>query len=448
MSPLFSEQIYTIFDAMHEAVLMVDTEGVVTYVNPSYVRMMRIKPEHIVGKLLREVRKGSYLPEVIKTGVAQIGVHRQLGGNEFISNIVPIFDGGKIVGGISLATETGEIVRLYHDLEKSRKSIETLKRRLRGHAGAHFTGDSIVTGDPEIIEIKAMAKKVATRDIAVLILGESGTGKEVLAQAIHAASRRSSRPFIAVNCATLNAQLMESELFGYAPQSFTGAKTGGKKGIFEEADGGTVFLDEIGDLAENIQAKLLRVLQEGMIRPVGDSFERPVDTRIIAATNQNLFDSVLEKRFRTDLYYRIASVTFGLKPLRERAGDVNLLIDHFLEKESLLDNVPYSIEAEARRLLLAYDWPGNIRELSNCIRSSVALCDSYVVRAKDLPRSVHGVAGQADIGAIRNLSEVSREAERLEIARAVKKYGKSTMGKRRAAKELGISLASLYNKMK
>ena len=293
-----------------------------------------------------------------------------------------------------------------------------------------------------------MAKKVATRDIAVLILGESGTGKEVLAQAIHSASRRSSRPFIAVNCATLNAQLMESELFGYASQSFTGARAGGKKGIFEEADGGTVFLDEIGDLAEDIQAKLLRVLQEGTIRPVGDSFERPVDTRIIAATNQNLFDLVLEKRFRADLYYRIASVTFGLKPLRERTGDVALLIDHFLEKESLLDNVPYSIDTEARNLLLAHDWPGNIRELSNCIRSSVALCDSYVVRVRDLPRSVHGITGQADIGVIRKLVEVSREAERLEIERAVKKYGKSTAGKRKAAKELGISIASLYNKLK
>lgn len=447
MRPWFPDQVYNIFDALHEGVLLMDTDGIVMYVNPSYTRMMRLTAADIVGKPLKDVREGSRLPEVVAQGKPQLGVHRAIDGSEFVSNIVPIFEDGKVIGGISLATETGEIVRLFHELEKSRKNIETLQRQLREHNRARFTFDSIVTQDPETIALKGMARKVAGRDISVLILGESGTGKEVFAQSIHDSSRRSEYPFIAVNCATLSAHLMESELFGYAPQSFTGAKVGGKKGIFEEANKGTVFLDEVGDLADDIQAKLLRVLQENMIRPVGDSFERPVDTRIIAATNSNLFDLVREKRFRADLYYRIAPVTLTLKPLRERIGDVEVLVDYFLEKESLHDNVRYIMDDEAKKLLYAYDWPGNIRELSNCIRSAVALCDGHVVREKDIPRSVQGREGQSGVLDVRSLHDVVREAERAEIRRALLKYGKTTAGKRKAAKALGISVATLYNKL-
>ena len=448
MQPLFPEQVYNIFDALHEAVLMVDAEGIVSYINPSYSRMMRLKPEDIIGKQLAVVRKGSKLSEVVASGVPQLGVHRSIGGSEFISNIVPLFEDGKIVGGISLATETGEIVRLFHELEQSRLNIEKLKRQLREQAGSKFSFDNIITQDPDTLEVRDICGKIANRDISVLILGESGTGKEVIAQAIHSASKRSAYPFIAVNCATLNAQLMESELFGYASASFSGARVGGKKGIFEEANKGTVFLDEIGDLADGIQAKLLRVLQEGTIRPVGESFEKPVDVRIVAATNKNLFDLVTAKRFRIDLYYRIASLTLALKPLRERQGDVALLIDYFLEKESLHDNVQYTMDNAARELLLAYDWPGNIRELYNCIRSSVALCDGHTVRVKDIPLSVLGFGESQVIGTIRKLNEVTREAEHLEIDRAIAKYGNSMEGKRKAAKSLGISIASLYNKIK
>ncbi len=286
-----------------------------------------------------------------------------------------------------------------------------------------------------------MIDKVAPSDSIVLIQGESGTGKEIVAQTIHLRSTRASRPFVVVNCATLQEPLLESELFGHIKGAFTGA-TESRMGLFEIADGGTLFLDEIGELTVNTQAKLLRVVQSGEVRRVGENRAITVDTRIIAATHKNLAKEVKNGRFREDLYFRLNVITLSLPPLRERREDIPLLIDHFLgnfcpatQKKRML---PETLMAMAQ-----YNWPGNVRELENTIERLVVLTDGENIPVEDLPENVLGIstALQGTGAAEGTLSEV----EKKHILRILHE---KQLNKTLAAEVLGISLKTLYNKLK
>jgi len=286
-----------------------------------------------------------------------------------------------------------------------------------------------------------LAHRVAASDATVLVLGESGTGKEVLAREIHKASPRGTRPFVAVNCSAIPETLLESELFGHEKGSFTGAVRQ-KKGRFELAEGGTIFLDEIGDMSAALQAKLLRFLQDRRLQRVGGSADIAVDARVIAATNRDLERDVADGRFREDLFFRLNVVTITVPPLRERADDIPLLVEHFLRLHVPEGARPKKVSPRAMRLLMGYLWPGNIRELENAIQRAVVLARGETVFPEQLPPRVRE-ADPAEGGAAKG--RTMREVERDVIVKTLRE----TDGNRtRAASILGISRRTLQNKIK
>jgi two-component system, NtrC family, response regulator HydG len=309
--------------------------------------------------------------------------------------------------------------------------------------------DGIVGTSPAIRETIDMVRRVSDSDATVLITGESGTGKELVARAVHRLSPRRNEPFVAVNCAAMPAPLLESELFGHVRGAFTDAKSA-RPGLFIQAGRGTIFLDEIGEMPAEMQVKLLRVLQEREIRPVGGDEEQPFHARVLAATNRNLEIEVEQRRFREDLFYRINVVTLHVPPLRARSGDILLLAQYFLRRIAQRIAKPVrGFSGPAARMLLDYDWPGNVRELENCIERAVALCRLDEVTVDDLPTKVQefhvtrivipaGPAGSPD--AMITMEEMERRYVRqvLEAVRGNKTH---------AARILGIDRRSLYRRL-
>jgi two-component system, NtrC family, response regulator AtoC len=278
---------------------------------------------------------------------------------------------------------------------------------------AESTGPDLIGHAPAMRRVLSAIDKLAQTDVGILILGESGTGKEVVARAIHQASPRRARPFVALNCGAIPESLIDSELFGHAKGAFTGAATA-RPGVFVEATSGTLFLDEIGDMPLGVQARLLRVLQDGEVRPVGGQGGRSVDVRVIAATHVELQKAVDAGRFRTDLYYRLNVVTLILPPLRDRKEDLPLLVAHFLRKHG--DDPPPRFAATAFEALVAYDWPGNVRELENTVLGALALRQGDEIEVSALPRRILDQARPAapaepDVDVDRPLSEAKRRAQ-------------------------------------
>ncbi len=300
--------------------------------------------------------------------------------------------------------------------------------------------ENIVGRTPAMLQVYKTIARVAESRSTILITGESGTGKELVARAIHFNSPRAGKPFVAVDCGSLAETLLESELFGHIRGAFTGAVTN-KKGLFEEADGGTCFLDEVGDIGLTMQAKLLRVLQEHEIKRVGDNEPIKIDVRIVAATNKNLEELVKEKRFREDLFYRLNVVALNLPPLRERAEDIPLLGDHFLRKYAEENKKSVSqISPEALDLLLTYGWPGNVRELENVIERAVTLSHHSVILPEDLPRRIRAEK-KGDITQTLPSHLPLAELEKLYIQKILEETGGN---KKKAADILGIDRRTLY----
>jgi two-component system response regulator HydG len=290
--------------------------------------------------------------------------------------------------------------------------------------------------------LKPLAR-IAGTDSTVLITGESGTGKELVASALHRLSRRSSRPLVKVNCAALVESLLQSELFGHVKGAFTGAVSN-KKGRFQRADGGTIFLDEIGEMSPETQARLLRVLQDGEVEPVGGETAQRVDVRVVAATNRNLEEAIQEGRFREDLYYRLKVVRLELPPLRERREDIPILANHFLKELESRNSLGITgIHQEAMDLLRRYSWPGNIRELKNCLEGAIVTCEGDRLQAVDLPREIRhsGDPGRGFRAPEMTMEELEREA----IFQALERTGKN---RAEASERLGISLRTLQRKLK
>jgi two-component system response regulator HydG len=328
---------------------------------------------------------------------------------------------------------------------KVTKALET--RKLHGQVQLfaqefkeryHF--DKIVGRSHAIRDVLARVVKIAPTDAIALITGESGTGKELIARAIHANSRRANRPFVTVNCAAITETLLESELFGHARGAFTGAASA-RKGLFEEADGGTFFFDEIAETTLSFQAKLLRSLQEGEIRRVGENKSIKVDIRVVAATNVELSNAVEERRFRQDLYYRLNVARFHLPPLRERREDVPLLVQFFLDKYNAKMNTRAKLAEGVMDQIVAYDYPGNIRELENMVEQAVALSAGGLITTDDIlpqrPRKGSKASG-------RTLADIVDDAERVAVEAALRAADGS---RERAAEALDISPTTLWRKM-
>lgn len=322
--------------------------------------------------------------------------------------------------------------------------ISSLEQKLVSKSGDRFNElrkefkcDEIVGESKELFSVLNLASKLSKSEIPVLILGENGTGKELVARAIHNNSNRSEGPFVALNCAAIPEELLESELFGYVEGAFTGAR-GSKPGKIETADGGTLFLDEIGDLSLTLQAKLLRVLQTKELERLGSTESKTIDMRIISATNQNLAEMVKEKKFREDLYYRIKVMDITIPPLRKRKDDIEILAGYFVSKYS--GGREFNISPKFSVLLETYDWPGNIRELENVVQRSIALAKDDYIDHKDLPEEIAGI----ELAVGTNGSVTLEEAEKEFRRNYIKKIIKDSASKAEAAEKLGINRSHLH----
>jgi DNA-binding NtrC family response regulator len=336
-----------------------------------------------------------------------------------------------------------EMRRLSSEVEALREDLET-----------RYGFSEIVGVSREIQEIFRLMAKVVRVDVTVLVTGESGTGKELVARAIHRRSARTQGPFVAVNCSAIPQTLVESEFFGHEKGAFTDARES-RPGRFEQADGGTLFLDEIGDLALDAQAKLLRALQERQIQRVGGRGSRPVDVRVVAATNKDLEKESREGRFREDLFWRLNVMHIRIPSLRERPADLPLLIDHFVDRFNReLGLAVEAIAPDARQLLCEHDWPGNVRELENTICRAMILCEGDTLTLADLPGRVRGEAAgegglpRSDLSQLSLADAVAEATERLEKVMILARLAEHQGSRTATAESLGVSRKTLFNKMR
>ncbi len=336
--------------------------------------------------------------------------------------------------------ESEVLLRVSKALEKRRLlgAVSLFAEEFRKRYGL----EHVVGRSPAMRDVLDRVLRVGPTDATVLVTGESGTGKELVARALHVTSRRGDKPFVPVNCAAITETLLESELFGHARGAFTGA-TRARRGMFEEAHGGTLFIDEIGETAPGFQAKLLRALQDGEIRRVGESTPIQVDVRVIAATNQDLRRAIAEKRFREDLFYRLNVVPIRIPPLRERREDVPLLAAHFLQRFNQRTGSDRVLTPEAVERLLEHDWPGNVRELENMIEQAAALSAGREIRAADVQPERRSPSARFEAGL--TLAQAVEETERRTIAATIARCG-NDLGQ--VARELGVSGTTLWRKMK
>ena len=436
----------TILDTANEWVVVVNKEGIIQMMSKAYKEFLNEPdPE---GKHVTEVIENTRLHKVLETGTREVGEIQETRGNRMIAMRVPIIKDGKVVGAVgkTMFKDIGDFVSLSKKIDILEKELEYYKKELDGERVAKYSLKNITGNSEGIKKVKRMAIKVAQTNSNVLITGESGTGKELFAHAIHNASNRKVGPFVKINCAAIPADLLESELFGYEEGAFTGAKKGGKKGKFQLANGGTILLDEIGDMHLNMQAKLLRVLQEKELERVGGNIVQDIDVRIIASTNKDLEKLVKENNFREDLYYRLNVVTIKLPPLRDRREDIKELA--ITLKNKLTKRLRIYVEGisrEALEYLEAYDWRGNIRELENVIERAINLLDSdLIIKPEHLPKRITKTRNKKYLSGNKKLKSVLEEVEREIISECLQK---NKGNKNKTSKELGISRVNLYKKI-
>ena len=434
-----------LFDYTFDGLVVIDKDGMVRMLNRPYADFLGVDQESSIGKHVTEVIENTRMHIVAQTGKEEVAQLQKINGNYMIATRVPIIKDGKIVGvvGKVLFKNLDELNSLTKRVQSLEKELNRYKGEFRERNKATYTFDSLLGSSPTFLDAKDQAKKAAKSDSNVLILGESGTGKELFAHSIHSDSKRSMGVFIKVNCAAIPAELLESELFGYEEGSFTGAKRGGKIGKFEAADGGTIFLDEIGELPLHMQVKLLRVLQEREVERVGSTRSIPIDVRIIAATNRNLEEMVDKGEFRLDLYYRLKVMIIEVPKLSERSEDIKMLVHHFLGKYQKLMNKPIEgISDRALRILSSYTWLGNIRELENTIERALNVVDEdKMVTSDHLPEEIRGYKRPSST---LTLNEVMEETEQQTIINYLAIMNGNKSG---TAKMLGISRTTLYEKM-
>lgn len=432
-----------VFESASQGIVVVDKDGIIRKVNKSYEDIFGVAREEVLGRPAVEVIENTRLHAVLETGVAELGEVQSCKGRNIIVNRVPIFKDGVVVGAIGEAIfkDIMEVKTLLQRLDSLEQQVNHYEQELHDIHRAQYTFDDIVGRSRAMVQVKNLAAKAAQTDSNVLVTGESGTGKELFAHAIHNASQRRRQPFICVNCAAIPAELLESELFGYAEGAFTGARKGGKPGKFELADKGTIFLDEIGDMPLAMQAKLLRVIQDKTYERVGGTTALTSDVRIVAATNKPLEQMVQDGKFREDLYYRLNVLRLHVPPLRERREDIGelatVLLRRICRRQGLAEK---RLAPETPALLREYHWPGNVRELINILEQLVATVDGLLIT----PR--HLTALQAWTGAVTSSMEGKTPgAERDHIA-AVLRLAKGN--KSLAAKMLGVHRSTLYEKLK
>ncbi|MEA2108214.1 MAG: sigma 54-interacting transcriptional regulator [Pseudomonadota bacterium] len=439
-----------IFDAMHDAIIIINAETMIVYTNHAYSKLIGVASWKILGKSMTIVEPTSKCLRVLRGAEPYVNERIRIESvdMEVIATITPIYNGGKKVGAVSVFRSIDETIELSRKVERMEHMNRYLKNELDLKAKLPRAFNSIIGKNGRLAVVLAKANRVATTNVNVLIRGENGTGKEGIANAIHNTSERRKNPMIRVNCAAIPEPLLESELFGYAAGAFTGAQKTGKIGKFELADKGTIFLDEIGDMGLAMQAKLLRVTQEKQIERVGGQGVIDVDVRIISATNKNLEEMVKDGSFREDLYYRLNVFTITLPPLRDRKDDIYLLVDHFTDSIAREKGIePLYFSKEVMDLFMEYDWKGNIRELQNVVEYVAVVCRGDTVFPDDLPRYLlnYKTGSQSEAKETGAMGEKIKEVEKKAIINALKEHNNN---KSAAMRTLGISRRTFYKKLK
>ncbi|MBE0451397.1 MAG: sigma-54-dependent transcriptional regulator [Clostridia bacterium] len=447
------ETLEATFNATQDAISVVDAEGIGVLINPAYTRMTGYTESDIIGiDCTFDLAEGeSVHKEVLRTGKAVKGKKLKVGLNkkEVIAEAAPIIDKGVLKGSVAIIHDLTEINEIYKQLDQAKQIIRNLE--------AKYTFDDIIGSSEILINAIEKAKIAAETPATVIIRGESGTGKELFAHAIHNASNRKYAQFVRVNCAAIHENLLESELFGYEEGAFTGASKGGKVGLFEKANGGTIFLDEIGELSLNTQAKLLRVLQEKEIVRVGGNKPISIDVRIISATNVDLESAILEKKFRQDLYYRLNVVPINIPSLRQHKSDIPALVKHLINKynQEYGRNVS-NISQDALLSIFNHEWPGNVRELENFIGRAMINIKMHenLITVSHLPAVLQRISKEVRLISGNELDIMSTS---LNLESCTEAFEKAHIGKvlemnqnnrEYTARELGISLRTLYYKLK
>lgn len=427
------KKLETLVDGMDKSVVSIDVDGRIDRYNLKFKKMFNIKDD-ITGKIIFDIFKFIKIPDKYRKGHSFSASFSYKGGGKSIKgiyNMSRIELNGEIKGYVIDFTDKKEAIKNYNKMNKDRSIMI----------------DNIIGESEPIKKVKKETIMAAQSVSTVLITGESGTGKELFARAIHNHSKRAEYPFIAVNCAAIPDNLLESELFGYEEGAFTGARKGGKLGMFEIAHKGSLFLDEIGDMSLHLQSKLLRVLQEKEVNKIGAKSNIEIDVRIIAATNKDLESMVKEGTFREDLYYRLNVIPIKLPSLSQRKGDIPLLIDYMIKEYSIkLEKSVEGIDEIALDRMQRYGWPGNVRELQNSIEYSVNMAQGNKITVDVLPKSIleyEEKFEEDETSAIETLEEL----EKREIQKALKRYSVYKKDKELAAKALGISRATLYRKI-
>ena len=388
---LIEKQIDSILDVLSDGIYISDREGHTLKVNTMYEKLIGLKKEDLIGRRVQDlVQEGVFdvivNPEIVRTGQPATFVQTTQKGQKLILNGHPIFDAdGQVILVVTFVRDVTVMSQLRDQIAAQKKLLEQLRTNVQ-----HINEERIQKfplksfKSREMAQLSKLITKVAATEATVLILGETGVGKEFFARSIHRAGLRSDRTFFKLDCTTIPENLIESELFGYAAGAFSGASLKGKPGLCEMADQGTLFLDEIGELPLSMQVKLLRLLQDQEIIPVGSTRVRKVDVRIIAATNRDLEKEIEKGRFRNDLYYRMRVAVLSIPPLRERREDIMPLANYFLEKYTTKYRKERRFGPGIEAIFTGYHWPGNIRELENLIESLVVTCDQALIEPPDL----------------------------------------------------------------
>ncbi|SER48603.1 sigma 54-interacting transcriptional regulator [Salipaludibacillus aurantiacus] len=439
-----------IINSSDDAISVVDETGKGLLINPAYTRLTGLKKEEVIGKpATTDISEGESMHlQVLETKTPVRGVKMKVGPyrKDVIVNVAPVIVDGHLKGSVGVVHDMSEMEALTNELEKAKQIIRTLE--------AKYRFEDILGASEELTFAIEQAKVAAVTPATILLRGESGTGKELFAHAIHNESNRKYNKFIRVNCAAVSESLLESELFGYEEGAFSGAKRGGKKGLFEEADKGSIFLDEIGELSPQMQAKLLRVLQEHEIVRVGGTAAIPVDVRVIAATNVDIEKKIEEKEFRSDLYYRLNRMPIYIPPLRERKGDLPALSLHIISKlnQDYGRNV-IKVSDAALKELENYPWPGNVRELENILGMAMIHMPytEKEIKVGHLPvlnKPAHEEEpyreSSVQLNGEKTLQELMDEQEKHFLLEAL---DINNGNKTKTAKMLGVSIRSLYYKL-
>ena len=456
---LTSENFKEILEYIDAGIQIVDNRGRIVYCNRHVAFLDHLNREKAVGRHILEIypsldHNTSTILKVLKTGEPIID-HQQTfinyNGKKIttINTTLPIKVKGKIKGAVEISRDITQVKKLSErivdlEAELAGEGARNPKDRKNGNR-AIYTFMDIIGQNKQILELKSLAFKASRTSSPILVYGETGTGKELFVHSIHNASSRSKKPFVAQNCAALPATLLEGILFGTVKGSFTGADN--RPGLFELAHGGTLFLDEIDSMPIELQAKLLRVLQDGYVRRIGDLNTVNVDVRIIAATSKNPLDAVKSNQLREDLYYRLNVVSLRIPPLRERKDDIMLLVDHFIQKYNRIMNKNVKgIEPKVRDMFYAYSWPGNVRELQHVIEGAMNILEGQYIGIEDLPRSFREYF-KSDIAMKERPLSLKQTLEQVEKEMIYNALEASDMSITKAAQLLDIPRQTLQYKM-